>query len=201
MSLTLLRHSAKWHPSCKAMIKKLKIKRLHQAIKKRHASAPTHSAPYPKYTRSKFEPFSTKHCFFNCTTETNTENPLRQMKQLDSRLMEYAKVLEDDQLITRLSAADLIAQEAKYHDRCALNLFNEAKARLRKDYGHSESCHLLWHSLAFAELLDYTEDGWGDLECPPFKLSDLTLLLKHRLTKLGASDTYVHSTKLKEKII
>ena len=135
----MLRHSAKWHLSCKAMIKKLKIKRLHQAIKKRHASAPTHSAPDPKYTRSKFEPFSTKHCFFNCTTETNAENPLRQVmtKQLDSRLMEYAKVLEDDQLITRLSAADLIAQEAKYHDRCALNLFNDAKARLRKDHGHS----------------------------------------------------------------
>ena len=128
---------------------------------------------------------------------------MRQMmtKQLDSRLREYAKVLEDDQLITRLSAADLIAQEAKYHDRCALNLFNEAKARLRKDHGHSELCHSLWHSLAFAELLDYTEDGRGDPECPPFKLSDLTLLLKHRLTKLGASDTYVHSTKLKEKIM
>ena len=124
------------------MIKKSKIKRLHQATKKRRASAPTHCAPDPKYTRSKFEPFSTKH-FFYCTTETNAENPLRQVmtKQLDSRLREYAKVLEDDQLIRRLSAADLIAQEAKYHDRCVLNLFNEAKARLRKDHGHSESCH------------------------------------------------------------
>ncbi|KAI0243441.1 hypothetical protein LSAT2_000008, partial [Lamellibrachia satsuma] len=121
------------------MIKKSKIKT--QATKKRRASAPTHCAPDPKYTRSKCEPFSTKH--FYCTTETNAENPLRQVmtKQLDSRLREYAKILEDDQLIARLSAADLIAQEAKYHDRCALNLSNEAKARLRKDHGHSESCH------------------------------------------------------------
>ena len=93
------------------------------------------------------------------------DSRLRQVmtKQLDSRLMEYAKVLEDDQLITRLSAVDLTAQEAKYHDRCALNLFNEAKARLRKDHGHSELCHSLWHSLAFAELLDYIEDGRGIL--------------------------------------
>ena len=122
VSLTLLRYSANWHPLCKAMIKKLKIKRLQQAIKKRHASAPTHCAPDPKYTGSKFEPFSTKHCFFNCTTETNADNPLRQVmtkqldsrlrqmmtkqldsrlrqvmtKQLDSRLREYAKVLQDD---------------------------------------------------------------------------------------------------------
>ena len=200
VSLTLLRHRAKWHPSCKAMIKKSKTKRLHQATKKRHASAPTHCAPDPKYTRSKCESFSTKHCFFNCTNETNAENPLRQVmtKQLDSRLREYAKVLENEQLITRLSAADLIAQQAKYHDRCALNLFNEAKARLRKDHGHG---HSLWHSLTFAGLLDYIEDGWGDPECPPFKLSHLTLLLKHRLTKLGVSDTYVHSTKLNEKIL
>ena len=112
MSLTLLRHSAKWHPSCKAMIKKSKIKRLHQATKKRHASAPTHSARDPKYTRSKCKQLSTKHCFLNSTTETNAENPLRQLmtKQLDSRLREYAKVLEDEQLIARLSAADLIAQ-------------------------------------------------------------------------------------------
>ena len=72
---------------------------------------------------------------------------------------------------------------------------------MRKDLGHSESCHSLWHSLAFAELLDYIKDGRGDSECPPFKLSDLALLLKHRLTKLGASDTYVHRTKLKEKIM
>ena len=112
VSLTLLRQSAKWHPSCKAMIKKSKINRLHQATKKRHASAPTHCAPDPKYIRSKCEPFSTKHCLLNCTTETNAKNPLRQVmtKKLDSRLREYAKVLEDEQLIARLSAADLIVE-------------------------------------------------------------------------------------------
>ena len=71
VSLTSLRHSAKWHPSCKAMIKKSKIKRLHQATKKRHASAPTHCAPYPKYTRSKCEPFSTKHCFLIAQLKVN----------------------------------------------------------------------------------------------------------------------------------
>ena len=54
--------------------------------------------------------------------------------EIENRRREYAYVLHDEQLIARMSAGDLVAQEAKYHDKCALILFNAARAKANIDY-------------------------------------------------------------------
>ena len=59
------------------------------------------------------------------------------------------------------------------------------------------------HSQAFAELICYLEDSCIDTQVAPvFKLSDLVKLYSTRLMQLGCDTVgYVHSTKLKNKIL
>ncbi|CAG2239698.1 unnamed protein product [Mytilus edulis] len=44
----------------------------------------------------------------------------------DTRVREYAVKLNDTLLFAKLSAGDLIAQEAKYHSKCLVSLYNRA---------------------------------------------------------------------------
>ena len=95
---------------------------------------------------------------------------------------------------------DLIAQEAHYHIQCLANLYNRVRALSSKSKCSDD---LDVHSLAFAELICYVEDSCIDTQVAPvFKLLDLVNLCSTRLTQLGCDTVeYVHSTKLKDKIL
>ena len=47
-------------------------------------------------------------------------------------MRKYAHDLQDENL-AKLSAGDLIAQEAKYHAKCLTNLYNRASAKVSQD--------------------------------------------------------------------
>ena len=83
----------------------------------------------------------------------------------------------------KLSAGDLIAQDAQYHLQCVISLYNrerEAKSPEELD-GNAVN-----HGIAFAKLVSYIEEAHKDNEIAPvFKLADLLNLYSNRLKELG----------------
>lgn len=106
--------------------------------------------------------------------------------------------LQDKSLLAKLSAGDLIAQEAWYYLPCLLSLYNiTRKTKTSEEPGVDK----MNHGLAFAELVSYIEDTRMDsLVAPIFKLSDLVDLYTTRLEQLGTDVAgRVHSTDLKKR--
>ena len=50
--------------------------------------------------------------------------------ELDKRLNECARNLNDGTLIARLSGGDVVAQEVKYHRSCLTALYNRERAHI-----------------------------------------------------------------------
>ncbi len=107
--------------------------------------------------------------------------------------------LQNKQLLAKLSAGDLIAQDALYHLPCLVSLYNRARETASQD----TNADAINHGVAFAELVSYIEDCRKDTELAPiFKLTDLVTLYITRLKQLG-TDTAgrIHSTKLKDRFL
>ncbi|KAJ8372691.1 hypothetical protein AAFF_G00280200 [Aldrovandia affinis] len=106
----------------------------------------------------------------------------------------------DKALLAKLSAGgDLIAQDAQYHVKCLVSLYNKARAT-KTTVDEQDDIN---HGIALGELVSYIDDARMDaLVAPVFKLVDLTRLYTTRLEQLGTVLTgRVHSTKLKDRII
>ena len=125
-------NKATWHASCKAKITQSKLDRY---VSSKRKSTESKSGPAePKKTRSQIPKFNPNTCFIpECTIETNEDEPLRAVmaKELDSRFRRYAEILNDTELLTKLAGGDLIAQEAKYHDACAISFYTRVRSKLR----------------------------------------------------------------------
>ncbi len=101
---------------------------------------------------------------------------------MDIRVRQCAVKLQDKQLLAKLSAGDLIAQDALYHLPCFVSLYNRARETASQDT-NADAIH---HGVAFAELVSYIEDCRKDTELAPiFKLTDLVTLYTTRLKQLG----------------
>ncbi len=113
-----------------------------------------------------------------------------------------ALLLEDTELLAKLSPGDMVALDAKYHTRCLVGLYNrarKAKAEGRKGTDKKETLS----GIVFAELVMYIEEARLDRETAPvFKLSDLALLYNSRMEQLGLKlDVGVHTTRLKQRLL
>jgi hypothetical protein len=108
--------------------------------------------------------------------------------------------LQDKPLLAKLSAGDLIAQDAQYHVQCLASIYN--RAREPKTYEESD-VDTMNHGIAFAELVSYIEDTRMDeVVAPVFKLKDLVNLYSTRLKQLGTDVVgRIHSSQLKERIL
>ena len=108
--------------------------------------------------------------------------------------------LQDQKLLARLSAGDLIAQDAMYHLQCLFALYNRARETKASD---DFDVHTMNHGIAFAELVSYIEEARKDkLVASVFKLADLKNLYSIRLKQLGTDiERCIHSTKLKDRIL
>ena len=89
-------------------------------------------------------------------------------------------VIKDQVLISKLgSAGDLIAQEAKYHNKCLANLYNKTRAIHSRQ---NENAHFSSSSsIAFAELISYLKDCRVENDNQSFRLADLVKLYTERL--------------------
>ena len=99
----------------------------------------------------------------------------RQLFQLDNRVRQSAIALQDGKLLAKLSAGDLMAQEAKYHPSCLASLYKRAKAQ--DDSYHQDYGNKINYSIALAELLSHIDDTRNDESVAPIlKLADLVKL-------------------------
>ena len=125
----MLEHKAKWHKLCLSKFSTMKLQR----AEKRKAAVGDSDTECPtakKYTRTKgLHEHRTKDICFFCETSSASE-PLHEVStfQVDTRVRNCSHVLQDERLLAKLSAGDLIAQDAKYQRRCLASLYNKAAA-------------------------------------------------------------------------
>jgi len=97
----------------------------------------------------------------------------------------------------------LIAQEAKYHPRCLVLLYNRAAALQTKTESEGTKIEKVSHGIALAELLAYIEESRLYEEVAPiFKLSDLVQIYSSQLEQLSVKEhACPHCTELKKRIL
>ena len=112
--------------------------------------------------------------------------------KVNSRALESARLLEDEALLAKLSAGDVMAQEVKYHPKCLTGLERSKRAAVSNED--------MINSLALAELVLYIEDARTESSIAPvFQLSDLVTFYTSRIKELGLNvEKRVHSTKKRE---
>ena len=91
----------------------------------------------------------------------------------------------------------MIAQEAKYHANCLLDMYYRA-TKAEKGVNDNDS-H--FKGAALAELIYYINDEIENNNHKIFRLKDLVNLYTQRLNDLGVLTTYVRSTSLKERLL
>ena len=144
---------------------------------------------------------SSEACFF-CGKPAPAGGTLRRASTfgIDVHVRQCAMKLQDKQLLAKLSAGDLIAQDAQYHVQCLVSLYNRARETKPSD---NFDVYTVNEGITFAELVYYIEDSRMDaLVAPVFKLTDLVNLYSTRLKQLGTDVVgRIHSTKLKDRIL
>ena len=200
---TLEERHAKWHKSCRIKFNTTKLQR-----------AEKRECPDPEKTSSKFTRTSNEEgrqkgkrdlCFF-CDEPASASNTLHRAStfRLDARVRKCSLILQDERLIAKLSAGDMVAQDALYHARCLAALYKKAStAEHAEDKEGEDETVKINHGLVLAELISYIEESKTDEAVSPvFKLADLSKLYSSRLQELGvAQSSRVNSTHLKNRIL
>ncbi|CAG2225133.1 unnamed protein product [Mytilus edulis] len=120
-----INQKACWHKSCNLKLNRTKLNR---AEKRTSHERIDNKATTSKKSRHSFSVQSTSNpsvCFF---CNENGQEALHESSTFrkDTRVRECAVKLNDTLLLAKLSAGDLIAQEAKYHSKCLVSLYNRA---------------------------------------------------------------------------
>ena len=124
--------------------------------------------------------------------------------QLNERVNDCARLLNDGRLLAKLSGRDVVAQELKYHPTCLIGLYNRERAYLTSiedEYKPDKSLRKEGYPLAFSELLPYIAETRRSDGPTDFRLAVLVNLFKQRLEQLGLGAPDVNSTRLKEQIL
>ena len=143
---TFVRGKARWHKSCNTKFNITKLKR----AEKRYSTEEKSSGISKKFTRYNTQskaPPNINTCFLHNASTFG----------LDSHVRRYATILQDQNLLAKLSAGDLVAVEAKYHNACLTSLSNRARAIDTEDKDDDHTLQL--ESIAFAELVIFIEDS------------------------------------------
>jgi len=125
--------------------------------------------------------------------------------QLNRKLNECAKTLNDGRLLAKLSAGDAIAQELKYHTTCLTGLYNKERGQMRALERQKRSQGILEqdaYPVAFSELVTYMVETKSNSEGPVvFRLAEIVILYTRRLEQLGIEAPQVNCTRLKEDLL
>lgn len=195
---TFIKQRAKWHKTCSLKFTKTMLKRdqLKRKSTDKTENDDSTTPKRPRHSRKTLD-FKSDICFF-CDTCDEADN-LREVRtfQLDYRVRKCAENIQDLSLLAKLSAGDMIAQEAKYHAKCLLNLYRET-ARSDRDYNDADA-H--FKGAALAELISYINDENESNDHKVFRLKDLVNLYKDRLNDMGVKTNYVRSTSLKHRLL
>ena len=78
--------------------------------------------------------------------------------EMGEKVQQYALDIQDTVLLAKLSAGDLISQEALYHLKCYRDLFHKARDELDDTESENNGCRQI-HGIVLAELVSYIEDS------------------------------------------
>lgn len=204
ISQTLAKNSAKWHSSCRLKCSASRLSRLQSAPTSDTRSDPR-NVPFTRRPDAlNVEPAHSAKCFF-CDEVATEKTPLHDVMtaNVTYRVKKCAIKLQDKKLLAKLSPGDLVAQDAKYHARCLVKLYNDAN-RAIKEENQKENTDGVLHGIALAELLSYIEESkmTDNSVATIFKLSNLVKLYSGRLRELGVDVTgRIHSSHLKDRIL
>ena len=99
-------------------------------------------------------------------------------------------------LLVKLEPGDMIAVEAKYHQKCLVNLSNRARAL--ESTVSTKSCDAHLHGIALTELVAFMKDLQKEDIASVFKLTDLAFMCKTQFEQLGVDvEGQIHSSRLK----
>ena len=197
---TFQRNLAKWHDSCRLEFNSTQLVR---AEKRKTPCKDIQDVP-KKFTRQSVDkkPQPKDKCFF-CDEQDSNDDTLREAStfELDAHVRKCALQLGDKPLLATLSTGDMIAQEAKYHTKCLVSLYNKVRDADAKTVEPDPD--RMNHAVALAELVTYIDEARTDaLVAPVFVLADLAALYTTLMEQLGTIMTgRVHSTKLKNRIL
>jgi hypothetical protein len=172
MQATFEHHGAKWHNSCRLKFNQTELLR---AEKRKTPCEDNADAPR-KYTRQSVDKTvpSGKKCFFCDKPEGKERLRKASTFDLNTHLRKIALKLEDKPLLAKLSGPDLVAQEAEYHLKCLVSLYNKARDTKTTEEPDQDDVN---HGIALAELVSYIDEARMDaLVAPVFKLVDLTTM-------------------------
>lgn len=197
IAFKLQQMEAKWHKTCRNKYTEMKIER-HENIKRKLESGSEETSG--KITRQSIGCSTvtmTHDCFF--CGESSGELHKVATFGIDSNVRKYALEVQDTVLLAKLSAGDMISQEAMYHKRCYSNLFNKARPQKICDAKEDNQ----FHGIVLAELVAYIEDSRMDTEVATiFRLADLLNMYTNRLEQFGIDTSKkLNSTHLKDRIL
>ncbi|CAC5387402.1 unnamed protein product [Mytilus coruscus] len=143
----------------------------------------------------------TAGCFFGGDVFDNLHDASTFM--IDKRLRDCELEIQDTILLAKLSAADLISQQAKYQGNCLIKLYNMATRQSQKT--KKEIQESVIRGIVLAELIKYLYiDGSrsGTDIVPIFKLADLANLYSKRLEVLEVvMEGMIKTTHMKNWIL
>uniref|UniRef100_UPI00358E1F74 uncharacterized protein n=1 Tax=Myxine glutinosa TaxID=7769 RepID=UPI00358E1F74 len=202
----MVANNALYHQTCKLKYNNTKLQRAEKRTLM--TGREIHDVPDAcKRTRFHSRSSSTEkaqeaQCFF-CRQPAGTDG-LHEVAtfQVDSKVRDWAALLEDTELLGRLSAGDMVAQEAKYHKKCLSVLHNRVRKAQSEGPKYKDEEREV-SGIVFAELVLYVEEARLDEETAQvFKLANLVELYQSRMEQLGVKlDTRVHSTRLKQRLL
>jgi len=121
----LMQRKAKLQKSCRDKFSNMKLKKAEKRKRQEEPGSPRFKFTRACFGATTFKP--EKSCFFSGSSsetfhEASTFN-------IDTRVRDCAHRLQDKVLIAKLSAVgDMISQEAVYHAKCLVELYNKAES-------------------------------------------------------------------------
>ena len=150
---TLIEHKARWHKTCKDKFSTLKLQRIEKRKNQEETNAPQ---PF-KFTRTS-SGASTSKAEMGCFFCGGTSETLHQAStfNVDDSVPQCTFQLQDKVLIAKLSAGDLISQEAIYHAKCLVSLYNKAG---RLNQNTEDGDEKIIEGIALAQLVAHIEES------------------------------------------
>ena len=185
---------AKWHRTCRLYFS---TSRLNRAQAKQSQKVESESNTRTRSCTNSDVVFESR-CFF--CEKADGELHLSSTFQLDKNVRRCATELNDTNLLAKLSAGDMISQDAMYHTKCLANLYNKVRPTTKDE--NLRKLHE-FEGIALAELCSYIEEVRMEQESEVFILADLVKLYTKRVEQLyGLSlGNKVNSTHLKNRIL
>eukprot|EP00795_Rhopilema_esculentum_P005342 gene5342-514_t len=198
---TLRDNNAMYHQSCRSLFSNTKLERA------RKRSVGESSGLFGEGRSKKQRKSVSKDVCFLCDEEEK-ESALRKAStmNLNERLNQCSRILNDGKLLALLSAGDAVAQDLMYHPKCLASLYKRVRSHIatQNDHlNHDEDSENQSLAVAFSELITYIIESCNSGEGPhTFRLADLVLLYKQRVEQqIGVDKSSVNSTRLKEQLL